>query len=170
MRTKQSAHLALGRAGEEAAAALLVRQGFRILHRNWRPSGTLSGLDLDLVAQLTDLLLFVEVKTRSLAQPPMDDARQGLPEKKTALSGPDRESLQKEGIPLYAAFTPGKRDKFVRAAKLFLSAYALWDRPCRVVLILVGHDAQGHLYPEQHTNVIELRHLVGGGNAAWQPW
>ncbi|MDR0827634.1 MAG: YraN family protein [Desulfovibrio sp.] len=170
MRTEQNAHLALGRAGEDAAASLLLRQGFRILHRNWRPSGALRGLELDLVAELEDLLLFVEVKTRSRVRTPADGARQAFCGKKPAFSGPDRDALQKEGIPLYAAFTPGKRDKFVRAARLYLSAHALWGRPCRFDLILVGRNAQGHLYPEQHTNVIELRHLVGGGNAAWQPW
>jgi len=52
---------ALGRAGEEAAAALYRRRGFSILARNWRcPAG-----ELDLVASRGPLLVFTEVKTRS---------------------------------------------------------------------------------------------------------
>lgn len=60
---------AVGRAGEDAAAAHLCGQGFRILHRNWQclPIG-----ELDLVVGRDDLLVFVEVRsvsTRFLASP-----------------------------------------------------------------------------------------------------
>jgi Holliday junction resolvase-like predicted endonuclease len=63
----ESAHLALGRAGEDAAAALLERSGFRILDRNWRPAGARRGLELDMVAECAGTLVFVEVKTRRVA-------------------------------------------------------------------------------------------------------
>jgi Holliday junction resolvase-like predicted endonuclease len=63
----KSAHLALGKAGEEAAGALLERSGFRILDRNWRPAGARRGLELDLVAECDGTLVFVEVKTRRTA-------------------------------------------------------------------------------------------------------
>ncbi len=50
-----------GRRGEEMAAKELVRQGYRILHRNYRCR---SG-ELDLVAMDGDSLVFVEVRRRS---------------------------------------------------------------------------------------------------------
>ncbi|MEG1610434.1 MAG: YraN family protein [Bilophila sp.] len=49
-----------GKAGEDAAEALLKRSGFRILHRNWRKGSR----ELDLVAMDGDTLVFVEVRTR----------------------------------------------------------------------------------------------------------
>jgi putative endonuclease len=51
----------LGRWGEDAAAEYLQSRGYKILARNVRtPHG-----ELDIVARKDDLLLFVEVKTRS---------------------------------------------------------------------------------------------------------
>ncbi|MDR2800675.1 MAG: YraN family protein [Desulfovibrio sp.] len=155
--TEKNAHLELGRAGEKAAEAFLVRQGFRILHRNWRPQGARSGLELDLVTARGDALVFVEVKTRALPAPPEASASVSF--------GGDC-----EGIPLYASFTENKRRRLAQAARLYLSAHALWDRPCRFDLVLVGRDPRGFFHPEQHCNVIELRHPVGGGDTAWQPW
>lgn len=52
--------IALGRKGEEAAAAFLERVGFRILDRNWRHR---SG-ELDIVAIEGETLVLCEVKTR----------------------------------------------------------------------------------------------------------
>ena len=54
-------HLITGRQGEAAAASYLKRQGYKILHRNWRRGG----LELDLVCREGDELVFVEVRTRS---------------------------------------------------------------------------------------------------------
>lgn len=51
----------LGRNGEEKAAALLTEKGYRILHRNWK-SGK---LEIDIIAETNDYVVFVEVKTRS---------------------------------------------------------------------------------------------------------
>lgn len=50
----------LGRWGENTAAEYLESKGFRILARNWR---TRRG-EIDLVAQIDQVLAFVEVKTR----------------------------------------------------------------------------------------------------------
>ena len=58
---KAAPHLALGRAGEEAACALLRRAGLRILDRNWRQGR----LELDMVCQDGATVVFVEVKTRA---------------------------------------------------------------------------------------------------------
>ena len=59
-----SAHLELGRAGEDAAAAFYRRRGYRIVDRNYRCR---SG-EIDLVVRRGHLLVFCEVKTRSSAQ------------------------------------------------------------------------------------------------------
>ena len=50
----------VGQAGEKAAAALLRREGFRIIERNFRtPLG-----EIDVIAEEDDVLCFIEVKTR----------------------------------------------------------------------------------------------------------
>lgn len=52
---------ARGRAGEDAAEALLRRDGWRVLARNWRQGRH----ELDLVCEDGDDLVFVEVRTRA---------------------------------------------------------------------------------------------------------
>ncbi len=54
-------HNALGKAGEDAAAAHLIAQGYTILHRNWHKNH----LELDIVATKNGELVVVEVKTRA---------------------------------------------------------------------------------------------------------
>jgi putative endonuclease len=49
-----------GLAGESAAAAHLVSNGYRILERNWR----FKRLEVDIIAEVDNTLVFVEVKTR----------------------------------------------------------------------------------------------------------
>ena len=51
----------LGRAGEERAAAELIRRGAVILDRNWRCAAG----EIDIVADRGDAIAAVEVKTRS---------------------------------------------------------------------------------------------------------
>ncbi len=51
----------LGQSGEEKAKALLISKGYRILHTNWR-SGK---LEIDIIAENNDYIVFVEVKTRT---------------------------------------------------------------------------------------------------------
>jgi putative endonuclease len=66
-----SAHLALGRRGEELAAAYLQQRGFRIVAANFslpvgrNRLGVLINVEIDLVAYEAETLCFVEVKTRS---------------------------------------------------------------------------------------------------------
>ncbi|MDF7814501.1 YraN family protein [Hymenobacter sp. YC55] len=55
----------LGQAGEEAAAAFLVSQGYELLHRSYRHGRA----EVDLVVRRgEELLIFVEVKARSSNQ------------------------------------------------------------------------------------------------------
>jgi len=57
-------HLLVGRKGERIACRRLLREGFDILARRW----TGRQGELDIVAFEGELLVFVEVKTRSSAQ------------------------------------------------------------------------------------------------------
>jgi putative endonuclease len=54
---------ARGRAGEDAAAALLEAHGYRIVGRNVR----LPGGEIDIIARDGDTVVFVEVKARASA-------------------------------------------------------------------------------------------------------
>jgi putative endonuclease len=169
-------HLALGKAGEDVAAALLERSGFRILDRNWRPVGARRGLELDMVAECAGTLVFVEVKTRRIAGGAdaagnARDASGLCPERTGEVHGRHcRAAVREEGIPVYAAFTANKRKRFAEAARRWLSAHAAWSRPCRFDVILVEQAADGTLYAERHADVIELGNIVGGGDPYWQPW
>jgi putative endonuclease len=51
----------IGNLGESLAATFLEKKGYTILERNWRtPYG-----EIDLIAQESDVIVFVEVKTRA---------------------------------------------------------------------------------------------------------
>lgn len=54
------AHIALGKNGENLAAAILLRHNYKILARNWH----YGHLELDLVCEKNGAIIFVEVKTR----------------------------------------------------------------------------------------------------------
>lgn len=53
-------HNTLGKAGEDAAVSYLEKNGYEILHRNWRKNH----LELDIVATKDNELVVIEVKTR----------------------------------------------------------------------------------------------------------
>lgn len=54
-------HNITGKIGEDLAVEYLVEQGYIIRDRNWR----FSNVELDIVAQANNMLIFVEVKTRT---------------------------------------------------------------------------------------------------------
>lgn len=51
----------IGQIGEDAAVIFLEQLGYNILERNWR----FSRAEIDIIAKDHDILVFVEVKTRS---------------------------------------------------------------------------------------------------------
>ena len=51
----------IGQIGEDAAVLFLEQLGYNILERNWR----FSRAEIDIIAKDHDILVFVEVKTRS---------------------------------------------------------------------------------------------------------
>lgn len=163
-------HLALGLAGEEKASRFLAGRGWRVLNRNWRPRGADQGLELDIVAMHAGCLVFVEVKTRRV---PCNGAKewrragQGAG-RKAFFAG--RECASPLCVPVWAALTPAKRQKLIRAAGHYLTAHDCWSRPCRFDLVCVEEFPDGQSRLEHHSDVIELGQVVGGGNAAWQPW
>ncbi len=56
-----SAHNSTGKEGELLAADYLRQKGYEILHQNWRSSRQ----EIDIIAHYQNILVFVEVKTRS---------------------------------------------------------------------------------------------------------
>jgi len=94
-----------GKSGEEAAARMLKKQGWRILHRNWRQGR----LELDLVCEDGDNLVFVEVRTR---------AQGGM-------------------VSPAESVTLSKRRSLIKAAKAYLAAHNAWERGCRFDVICV---------------------------------
>ena len=104
-----------GRWGEKLAARFLRRQGYRIIRRNFlSPAG-----EIDIVAREGDVLVFVEVKTRT---------------------GDDF------GGPL-AAVGHGKRRKVAQAARSYLARHRIPDAPCRFDVVGVTR-VEGRKEPE----------------------
>ncbi len=56
-----SKHLELGKQGEEIATKFLSKKGHQILETNWRYRKS----EIDIITRHEDVLIFVEVKTRS---------------------------------------------------------------------------------------------------------
>jgi len=56
-----SKHSKIGQQGEQIAADFLLNKGYNIIARNWRHKQR----EIDIIASAKDVLVFVEVKTRS---------------------------------------------------------------------------------------------------------
>lgn len=104
---------ALGAKGEDLAAWFLKKKGYRILDRNYRCTRA----EIDIVARDGDVLVFVEVKTKSSS----DFA---LPQ---------------------LSITGAKKRKVGRASLEYLSQKGLHGVDCRfdIVAITEGHGGQG---------------------------
>ena len=57
-------HNDFGKKGETLAAGWLVRQGYEIIHRNWRHGR----YEVDIIARLNDTYHFIEVKSAQTSQ------------------------------------------------------------------------------------------------------
>jgi putative endonuclease len=101
----------LGRSGERAAAAALRRAGLRIVAERVRAAG----VELDLVAEAGELVVFVEVKARG----------------GTGYGAPA------EGV------SATQQRRIARGALAWLARRGALDRPCRFDVVEVLRTAQG---------------------------
>jgi putative endonuclease len=101
-----------GRTGEDIATNFLEAKGYKIRKRNFHFGRT---AEIDIVAMLDDLCVFVEVKMRT---------------------------NDKYGNPL-ESITPAKQKKIKRAAEGFLYVNKLQNTPCRFDVIVLDF-LQGH--------------------------
>ena len=98
----------LGNAGEIFAANYLESHGYKILAKNFR----VRSAEIDIVAEVDDVIVFVEVKTRS-------DIKHGLPSE---------------------AVNFRKQQKIIEAASVFLQDEKYFDKACRFDVIEVYSD------------------------------
>lgn len=124
MAGKYQAREMRGAMGEEVAAHFLESRGFRVLARNWR----YRQLELDLVCQDGEDLVFVEVKTRGRGS--MGTPHDGL--------------------------DATKRERLGRAAARYLSATDNWEVPCRFDLVAVTENESGKVDVEHIENAFDL--------------
>ncbi len=129
-----------GDLGEDAAAAELVRRGWKILDRNWR-SGH---LELDIVARDHGTIVFVEVKTRAAGGMQRPYEALGL-EKKRRLERAAQGWLDAHGA-------------WDRPCRFDLACVTVRGGKYETELMqnVIGCGEGGD--------------AVGGRNTAWQPW
>jgi putative endonuclease len=97
--------LNLGTHGEQLVQAKLVKDGFTILQKNMR----IQGGEIDLIAQKDDLLICVEVKTRTCNANDMAEL-----------------------------ITPWQQQRIIRAAKQFITSRRLDMITCRFDVALIA--------------------------------
>ena len=108
---------AVGAAGEASAVAFLESRGYRLVDANVRPEGGMARGEIDLIAWHGDCLVFVEVKTRRMAQ-------------------------GTQGTPLEAV-DARKRRQLVALAAAYLAHHALDNVPCRFDVVEVIESRGG---------------------------
>ena len=99
--------------GENAAAKVLKKNGYRIVERNF----TALGYEIDLIAQNREYIAFVEVKTRRIR-----------PETETTMTKP-ASAVDKE-----------KQKHIISAAKCYLAGHPSLERKCRFDVVEVYLD------------------------------
>lgn len=95
----------LGEFGEDCAAKFLEDKGYKIVARNFR----IRSAEIDIIAQIDDVIIFVEVKARS-------SIRHGLP---------------------VEAVTIRKQKKIIKAADVFLQDERFCECACRFDVVEV---------------------------------
>lgn len=132
-------HLMTGAQGEELASRLLAGAGLDVLDRNWRHGR----LELDIVCKSGDLIVFVEVKTRTSSR----------------CGGP------------LGAINSTKRDRLIKAASFWLSEHDAWHSPCRFdVVCIVRDDTSGSFSVEHIPDAFDSSQALCGRHSSWQPW
>ena len=109
MKTQES-----GQIGEDLAARHLQAQGYKIVTRNWRPSGGMRG-EIDIIAWIGKTLCFVEVKARRSND-------HGAPQESVTIS---------------------KQRQISRLANAYVSLHNLADVPCRFDVVEVWLPSDG---------------------------
>ena len=94
-----------GQLGEDCAAKFLEEQGYKIVARNFR----IRSAEIDIIAQIDNVIVFVEVKARS-------NIRHGLPVEAVNLR---------------------KQKKIIEAASVFLQDEKFFDCACRFDVVEV---------------------------------
>lgn len=113
----------LGRWGEAVARRHLVSCGYRLLETNWR----ISRGEIDLIMQIGEVIVFVEVKSRSSQE-------FGLPE---------------------AAVTASKQKRLIALAWSYLQEKEMLDREWRIDVIAVeGTPREGPTRLDHYENAI----------------
>lgn len=109
----------IGQQGERRAAQYLVEQGYKLIERNWRcPSG-----EIDLIAEHSDQLVFIEVRTR----------------RRTGTHGTPAESVQLK-----------KQNKVRQTAQYYLYRMKQNNRKVRFDVIAVEMNPDGSFKGLQH--------------------
>ncbi len=126
----------IGQQGEDAAAELVVRLGMRILARNWRKGR----LELDIICQDGNTIVFVEVKTR----------------KSSGMVAP------------HEALTLKKQRTLIRAGQAWLAANDAWHLPNRFDFIAVLYHGT-HFTTEHTPHAFDLTSALGSSHTTWQP-
>jgi putative endonuclease len=98
-----------GEEGEKIAAQYLQNKGYQVLHTRWRHARC----EVDIIAQLADVVVFVEVKTRY-------SNAYGMP---------------------WEAVNKSKRKKIIAAADAFLSTHHAFDK-ARFDIVSIIYDGQ----------------------------
>ncbi len=97
----------IGERGENAVAAHVKKLNMRILNRNWRHAS----LELDLVCEDSDGIIFIEVKTR----------------KTQGMTSP------------FDGVNAKKRATLIKAATVWLRAHNAFEKPCRFAVATVHY-------------------------------
>ncbi len=97
----------LGTKGESAVADYVKKLNMRVLYRNWRHAS----LEIDLVCEDADGIIFVEVKTRKAEA--MTSALDGISAK--------------------------KRNVMIKAANVWLRTHDAFEKPCRFAVATVNY-------------------------------
>lgn len=114
----------LGRRGERCAERYLRRLGYRIITRNYTcPAG-----ELDLIALDRDIIVFIEIKTRT-----------------------DEDTEQ-----AFRAITPAKKRHILGAASYFLQHTRRQNHPCRFDVVAVLRDDQGRFIVKHAPDAFSL--------------